>query len=398
MLRAKGNVRRTDPVMNLIDPVVKDYLLHNSRWRSPVGKKILLSIVLVVVVLAYLGIYRGGNIFAVWIWVPYAIAGSTIGYFLIAFLDRERRVRFFHFLTIASVFFLTAPAAAFFNNASPFPLQTVGFVEEGLKILPVLLLAIYIPNLIRTRKDGIVYGALAGMGFNIIEIGLYIAKLIHDSPVLDVLAEQSTRLGLWGLSAHIVWSAFVGMGIGFAAESTQHGWRKWKRFVLFFLIAAVMHSAFDSGLLAVGVIVVAMIQSVLQGVPLDFKSPGQVFTPLLDGERYGSYLYNLVLIIMLIVQIRRSFRLENRLQATELSTEEPSVVPEAELKQVMGEGLFSKRKYKHFPKAIGAKLVLYQNLLAMQKHTATQLDLPIDRVEPVIRLRKAIQSLRMNHQ
>ena len=315
-------------------------------------------------------------------------------------LDRERRVRFFHVLTIASVFFLSAPAAAFFNDVSPFPKQTVGFVEEGLKILPVLLLAIYIPNLIRTRKDGIVYGALAGMGFNIIEMGLYIAKLIHDSPVLDVLAEQSTRLGLWGLSEHVVWSAFVGMGIGFAAESTQRGWRKWKRFVLFFLIAAVMHSAFDSGLLAVGLIVVAKIQSVLQGVPLDFKRPsaGQVFTPLLDGMRYGSYLYNIVLIIILIVQIRRSFRLENRLQAAELSTEEPSVVPEAELKQVIGEGLFSKRKYKHFPKAIGAKLVLYQNLLVMQKHTATQLGLPIDRVEPVIRLRKAIQSLRMNHQ
>ncbi|HEY9629793.1 MAG TPA: PrsW family glutamic-type intramembrane protease [Coleofasciculaceae cyanobacterium] len=384
--------------MNLIDPVVKDYLLHNSRWRSPGDKKILLGIVLVISVLAYLGIYRSENIFAAWIWVPYAIAGSTIGYFLIAFLDRERRVRFFHFLTIASVFFLTAPAAAFFNTASPFPLQTVGFVEEGLKILPVLLLAIYVPNLIRTRKDGIVYGALAGMGFNIIEIGLYIAKLIHDSPVLDVVLQQLTRLGLWGLSAHIIWSAFVGMGIGFAAESTQRGWQKWKRFVLFYLIAAIMHSAYDSGLLAVGLMVIAVTQSFLQGVPVDFKSPGQVFSPLLDGMRYGAYLYNIVLIIILIVQIRRSFRLENRLQAAELSTEEPSVVPEAELKKVMGEGLFSKRKYKNFPKTVGAKIVLYQNLLAMQKHTATQFGLPVDSVKPVGRLRQAIQSLRISHQ
>ncbi|UBF24851.1 PrsW family intramembrane metalloprotease [Kovacikia minuta CCNUW1] len=186
----------------------------------------MLSIVFVVAVLAYLGIYGRRNIFAAWIWVPYAIAGSIIGYFLTAFLDRERRVRFFHFLTIASVFFLTAPAAAFFNDRSPSPTLTVGFVEEGLKILPILLLAIYLPNLIRTRKDGIVYGALAGMGFNMIEMGIYIADLIHKSSVLDALAQQSTRLGLWGLSEHIVWSAFVGMGIGFAEESTQRGWRK----------------------------------------------------------------------------------------------------------------------------------------------------------------------------
>jgi len=385
-------------VIHLIDPVVKDYLLHDSRWRSPVGKAVLLGIALVVSALAYLGTYGSRNIFLTWLWVPYAVAGSIVGYFLISFLDRERRVRFFHFLTIASVFFFTAPAAGFFNTISPYPKATVGFVEEGLKILPVLLLAIYIPNLIRTRKDGIVYGALAGMGFNMIEMGLYIADLIHKSPVLDVLVEQSTRLGLWGLTHHVIWSAFVGMGVGFAAESTQRGWRKWKRFVLFFLIAAVMHSAFDSGLLAVGLVVVAKIQSVLQGVPLDPKSSSQVFSPLWDGMRYGSYVYNIVLIIVLIVQIKRSFRLENRLQAAELSTEEPSVVPEVELKQVMSEKLFSKRKYKHFPKAIGSKLVLYQNLLAMQKHTATQFGLDVDNVEPVVRLRKAIQTLRLNHQ
>lgn len=385
-------------MIHLIDPVVKDYLLYNARWRSPRDRKILLGVVLVVAVLAYLGIYRSGNIFAVWIWVPYAIAGSTIGYFLIAFLDRERRVRFFHVLTIASVFFLTSSAAAFFNDVSPFPLQTVGFVEEELKILPVLLLAIYIPNLIRTRKDGIVYGALAGMGFNIIEMGLYIANLIHKSPVLDVLAEQSTRFGLWGLSIHIIFSAFVGMGIGFAAESTQRGWRKWKRFILLYLITAIMHSAYDSGLLAVGMVVIANIQSFLQGVPVDYSRTSQVFSPVWDGMRYGAYLYTIVLIIVLIVQISRSFRLENRLQAAELSTEEPSVLPEVELKQVMGEKLFSKRKYKHFPKAIGSKLVLYQNLLAMQKHTATQFGLDVDSIELVVRLRQAIQMLRINHQ
>ncbi|MBN4000666.1 PrsW family glutamic-type intramembrane protease [Nostoc sp. LPT] len=382
---------------NLIDPVVKDYLLHNSRWRSPVGKAILLMIVLIVSVLAYLGIYADKNPFVIWLWVPYSIAGSIVGYFLISFLDRERRVRFFHFLTIASVFFITAPAAAFFNNISPYPRATVGFVEEGLKILPVLLLAIYIPNLIRTRKDGIVYGALAGMGFNIIEMGLYIANLIHDSPMLDTLVQQSTRFGLWGLSAHIIWSGFVGMGIGFAAESTQRGWSKWKRFVLFYLIAAIMHSAYDSGLLAFGIIVIASIVSFLKGIPIDSDRVGKHFGPLWDGMRYGSYIYNIVLIIILLVQIKRSFRLENRLQAAELSTEESTVVPEEELKKIRSERLFFKRKYKNFPKAIGSKIVLYQNLLAMQKHTATQLGLRIDKVEPVVVLRKAIQLLRTNH-
>jgi hypothetical protein len=320
-----------------------------------------------------------------------------LGYFVLAFLDRERRARFFHFLTIASVLFVTAPAAAFFNDRSPAPLVTVGFVEEGLKILPVFLLAIYIPNLIRTRKDGIVYGALAGMGFNLIEMGLYIANLLHDSTIVDTLVQQSTRLGLWGLSAHIIWSAFVGMGTGFAGESTQRGWGKWKRFVLFYLIAALMHSGNDLGLMMVGVLIVANVEAAMRGIPVDYDSLGRVRGPLWDGLRYGAYLYNIVLIIVLIVQIRRSFGLENRLQVAELSTEDSSVITADELNQVKHERLFFKRRYKDFPKAVGSKLVLYQNLLAMQKHTATQLGLPLIRVESVAVLRGAIQALRTNH-
>jgi len=39
-------------------------------------------------------------------------------------------------------------------------------------------------------------------------------------------------------------------------------------------------------------------------------------------------------------------------------------------------------------------MVLYQNLLAMQKHTATQLGRALDQVEPIAALREAIQSLR----
>ncbi len=386
---------------NLIDPVVKDYLFHNSRLHSFLGKLILAVIIAIVLVLAYLGwdgVIGDKNPFEIWVWVPYSILGSIIGYLLIAFLDRERRVRFFHFFTMLSVLLITAPVAAFFNDHSPAPLWTVGFAEEGMKILPVLLLAIYVPNLIRTRKDGIVYGALAGMGFNIIELGLYIANLIHDSTVLETVIQQSTRFGLWGLSAHIIWSAFAGMGIGFAAESTEHGWAKWKRFVWFYLIVAVMHSANDLGLLAVGMIVIAYGESIWRGIPVDVASRGRDFGPINDGMRYGTYIYNLALIIVMFVQIRKSFGLENKLQVDELSTEDLSMITEDELRQVKRGRLFFKRRYKGFPKQVGAKIVLYQNLLAMQKHTDTQFGLPRNRAEPIAALRGAIQSLRTNQQ
>jgi RsiW-degrading membrane proteinase PrsW (M82 family) len=387
-------------VNNFIDPVVKDYLLHDAPLRSFFGKVLLALIAAGLAVLAYFGwttAFGEINLFVAWLWVPYALVGSILGYLVIAFLDRERRVRFFHFLTMASVALVTAPIAAWLNTNSPAKLWTVGFAEEGFKILPVLLLAIFVPNLIRTRKDGIVYGALAGMGFNIIEIGFYIAQALHNNTVIEALYQHSTRLGVWGFGSHIIWSAFVGLGIGFAAESTARGWPKWRRAVLFYVIAAVAHSLYDLGGSAIGMLGVTFAETWWTGTRFEdaIVGAGTIPGPLRDGMKYGQYIWNLALIIVLIVQTRRSFAWENTLQAYELGLEGASVITKAELKKVEGERLFFKRRYPEFPKSVSEKIVLYQNLLAMQKHSAAQQERPVEKVEPVTALRRAIQTFRI---
>jgi RsiW-degrading membrane proteinase PrsW (M82 family) len=384
---------------NLIDPVVKDYLFHDAPLRSFLNKVILAVIGAVLVVLAFFGwgvLTARNSLFEVFLWVPYSIAGSILAYLVISFLDRERRVRVFHFLTILSVLLVTGPVAAFLNEHSPFKLWTVGFFEEGLKILPVLLLAIYLPNLIRTRKDGLVYGALAGMGFNIIEIGSYVAIAIHDVPVLEALYMHSTRLGVWGFGSHIIWSAFVGLGIGYAAESSARGWGKWKRAILYFLLAALAHSLYDLGGSAVGMLPVAFTEIWWTGVGFEeaFAVAGSAPGPVRDGMKYGQYIWNLAFIVVLVIQTRRSFAWENKLQVEQLAEEDQSIVTPNELKQVKGERLFFKRRYGDFPKAVGARIVRYQNLLVMQKHTATLLGAPLNKFEPVTALRGAIQALR----
>jgi hypothetical protein len=261
-------------------------------------------------------------------------------------------------------------------------------------------LALFVPNLIRSRKDGLVYGALAGMGFNIIEMGLYIARALQGAPLLEALYLHSTRLGVWGFGSHIIWSAFVGMGIGFAAESTAHGWQKWKRAVIFYLLAAVAHSAYDFGASAIGIMGVTFVETWWTGTNFGdaLATKGVIPGPFRDGLKYGQYVWNFAFILVLIVQTRRSFAWENTLQSEQLATEEPAVMTKEELKKLNGERLFFKRKYNNFPKAVGARIVLYQNLLAMQKHTATQQGLPLMKVEPVAALREAIQTLRTNPQ
>ncbi|MCB0096515.1 MAG: hypothetical protein KDE46_12375, partial [Caldilineaceae bacterium] len=116
--------------------------------------------------------------------------------------------------------------------------------------------------------------------------------------------------------------------------------------------------------------------------------------PLNDGARYGVYVWTIVLIIIMIVQVRRSFSLENTIQIDELSTEEPAVITAAELQKLKDERLFFKRKYQEFPKKVGAKMVLYQNMLAILKHRVLQQHLSGASVEPVAALRGAIEALR----
>ena len=130
------------------------------------------------------------------------------------------------------------------------------------------------------------------------------------------------------------------------------------------------------------------------GLQEAFAVAGSAPGPVRDGMKYGQYIWNLAFIVVLIVQIRRSFAWENKLQIEQLSEEDQSIITPDELKLVKGERLFFKRRYGDFSKAVGPNIVLYQNLLAMQKHSAALLSVPLNKVEPVAALRGAIQALR----
>jgi len=390
---------------NWIDPVVKNYLFYASPWKTSAGKRNLLIVIAVTVAMSVLGwkdLLEGIGVMTLLRWTPFVILGSIIGYLIIAFFDRERRVRFFHFFTILIVMFVSSEVAAFLNGLNPpTRLITVGFFEEGFKILPVLLLAIYVPNLIKTRKDGIVYGAMAGFGFNFIETASYIQTALGDSTVTQALLLHLTRTGLWGISAHIIWSAFVGMGIGWAMERNRSGfWAKWKPAIITYLIAAGWHSINDLGGLLIGlgtVMGIEFFMGLVQGVASFSEEASKQVGPMNNAMRYGALITNLGFLIVLIVQIRRSFAAENKIQVEKLSDEDTIIVHKAELELVKAEKLFSKRKYADYPKATAAKLVLYQNMLAMQKHTANVFGRDVEEDQGVAILRKGIRPLRSSH-
>lgn len=91
--------------------------------------------------------------------------------------------------------------------------------EETLKLCGVLLLAFAASRAIRAPIDGWVYGALAGLGFQVVENLLYALNTIlldgATDPGASVDASFVARVGITGWGSHWAMSAVAGTGIGY---------------------------------------------------------------------------------------------------------------------------------------------------------------------------------------
>lgn len=122
--------------------------------------------------------------------------------------------------------------------------------EEVMKAAGVALLALAVPRLIRGPVDGMVFGALVGLGFEILENLIYAVNQIVQTgataPVGAVLQTYALRQGVTGLGSHWTMAAVSGAGIGFLIARGRRGIGP---FLGFFLLAMAMHWLFDSPLL-----------------------------------------------------------------------------------------------------------------------------------------------------
>ena len=388
------------PNINILDDVIRHYVLFKSPLHLKKGQTTLSIIALALILIAIPGwmvLIPHRGLLSIWTWVPYTIAGSLIAYLIISFFDRKRGIRQFHFLVILSVILITAPIAALINDNSPAKMVTVGFNEEFFKILPVLLLAVFLPNLIRTRKDGIIYGAMAGIGFNVIEIAIYIVTALNDHTMMEALWMHSTRFAIFGFGSHVIWSAFAGLGIGIAMQSQKTGWRKWIWAVVCYLMVAVAHSMYDLGASMIGMFIAIGFFGALQNTSIeemmsninwttDIYKPGIVR----DAMKADHFIYNIGFILILIWQFIKSLKQEQKIYIDQLSTEDSSIVSSDEMELIKGEGILTLRKYKRYPKKEAKRIVRYQNLLAMLKKHASDLNLPLDKVEEIELIRRGI--------
>jgi RsiW-degrading membrane proteinase PrsW (M82 family) len=194
---------------------------------------------------------------------PFIIAAAWIPNFIIASLiPRVQRYQRSHRYLLLGAFLAGAiiaiPPALLINTTlflpaelSGAPLLTLlsygtipGIVEEGIKGAIVLFIFFRYRDEFHDSVDGIVIGALVGLGFAMTEDISSFLRGLGGGGIIGLALTLFMRLGL-GWMNHSVFTACTGAGLGFARMSPRGSVRRWLLPIGGYVVAAGMHNTFD---------------------------------------------------------------------------------------------------------------------------------------------------------
>ena len=100
----------------------------------------------------------------------------------------------------------------------------VGPLEELTKLLPLLVIVALGLRPGVSMRDGIVYGALGGLGFAVVEFAANFA--ISGFPEHGWADLRTSIPGRWalGTESHVIWGATAGAGVGYLLSRGGQGW------------------------------------------------------------------------------------------------------------------------------------------------------------------------------
>ena len=165
-------------------------------------------------------------------------------------------------------------------------------IEELTKALGVLLLFAFLRAEFDNMRDGFVYGALVGVGFNLVEAPVYVAQSYAQYQVAPWGFQYGGRYALFGLGGHAMFTGIFGAFLGIARQTT----RRWVRFVapLIGLSLAILAHTFNN---ALGLIVIILLRESGEELP-ELGPPPQ--TPFLEAWVVAS-VQNLLLFLPFVL-------------------------------------------------------------------------------------------------
>lgn len=252
-------------------------------------------------------------------------------------------------------------------------------VEETTKGLAVLLLFWLLRSEFDNVRDGFIYGALVGIGFNLLEAPLYITNGFNDTGDIPLYFQIADRFALFGFAGHALYTGLFGMGLGLARQTT----RRWLR------IAAPIGGwllGFSGHFLnnAIGLFL-ALFVYVLTGKPLPDEpktaAVPAVVEPLLNQWAQHSVLRLigfLPFFVIVGVMLWQSGIWERNVIREQLADEtEPVITPE-EYEAVKRDRIFKTRRIPGYDRRTSTAIVRAQDELAFRKWRVQQQGLDVE--------------------
>jgi len=131
------------------------------------------------------------------------------------------------------------------------PALAAPLTEEVGKAFAIAMILAVAREQLRTPMDGALIAGFAGLGFTLTEDILYGFNMAYisfgENPVISTLLVFFLRAVLFGAVSHVIFSAFVGAGVGWFA--TGVGPRRFVYGAVFVAIGVFMHFAWNSPML-----------------------------------------------------------------------------------------------------------------------------------------------------
>ncbi|EKQ68008.1 putative membrane protein [Leptolyngbyaceae cyanobacterium JSC-12] len=242
-------------------------------------------------------------------------------------------------------------------------------VEEILKGLGVLLLFWLFRNEFDNVRDGFIYGALVGIGFNLLETPIYITNGFHSTGDMPLYFQIADRFALFGFAGHALYTGLFGMGLGLARQTT----RRWLRIAApigGWLLGFSGHFLNNAIGLFMALFVYLTTGKPLADAPETAAAAPAVVEPLLNQwvqhsalRLVGFFPFFLIVGVMLW----QSGVWERTVIREQLADESEPVITPEEYEGVKHDRSFQTRRIPDYDRRTAAAIVKAQNELALRK-------------------------------
>lgn len=263
-------------------------------------------------------------------------------------------------------------------------------VEETLKGLGIVLLFWLARSEFDNVRDGFIYGALVGAGFNWFESALYVQQNFAQFGAAPYGFQLGMRYAWFGLAGHAMFSGIFGASLGLARLGPKR-WMHYLAPVAGYLLAVLAH-AWNN---ALPLLMAVVASRAGEAPPTEAQAPPQL--GLIEAMTTAS-VSNLVIFLpfalLLAWIIRRSGRLERAVIREELAREVDRSITPDEYATVELDAAFRTRRIDVRDRAASAALVNAQNELAFRRRRLRDRGFDPEQDPVVSRWREEIAALR----